>query len=552
MNRTNQLETSPPIPGAAYIRYSSEMQSDSFSLDAQLRQIKEQAERDSVEIIKVFTDPAQSAYRKKFRPGINAMREAARRGEFRILYVHKVDRLARRLEWSLEIVHELQSLDINFKAVQQPFDLRTPEGKLLFHLISSLGEFYSDNVSKETNKGKLERSLQGYHNGAVPWGYTSQLIGIRKMGVPDPEKAPVVVEMFERYATGAYSDQEIAEWLNGQGFRTNRHHPFGKDAVRDMLCNAYYVGVIRYRGMTVRPKGVSFRSTPPQVSEGQHEPIISEELWQRSQAMRSSRRATVKTIKKTVRVNLLQGLVVCANCGRRLRIQTPKNCPTYYREESHLRGYHDCPYIGQSMRADLIDDQVAELIRSIHLPDNWEPIVLQMLDNQRERADPDAERKEIRGMLRLMRDNFERGLYEGEEYQYWQKVSGLKEKLALLERVPEPALNRAARTLLDLRKTWESTTKEERKDLVHIMIQEVGVDVEIKHVLWVKARPDYEPLFSILDGLRHDADRRFWIESFMTPEDNCDVEEDTGQVSTGVEIVLQMSHNTLTRAEEYI
>jgi hypothetical protein len=304
--------------------------------------------------------------------------------------------------------------------------------------------------------------------------------------------------------------------------------------------------------MTVRPKGVSFRSTPPQVSEGQHEPIISEELWQRSQAMRSSRRATVKTIKKTVRVNLLQGLVVCANCGRRLRIQTPKNCPTYYREESHLRGYHDCPYIGQSMRADLIDDQVAELIRSIHLPDNWEPIVRQMLDNQRERADPEAERKEIRGMLRLMRDNFERGLYEGEEYQYWQKVSGLKEKLALLERVPEPALNRAARTLLDLRVTWESTTKEERKDLVHIMIQEVGVDVEIKRVLWVKARPDYEPLFFILDGLRHDADRRFWIESFVTPEDNCDVEEDTGQVSTGVEIVLQMSHNTLTRAEEYI
>jgi len=104
--------------------------------------------------------------------------------------------------------------------------------------------------------------------------------------------------------------------------------------------------------------------------------------------------------------------VASAHCGRRLRIQTPKNCPTYYREESHLRGYHDCPYIGQSMRADLIDDQVAELIRSIHLLDNWEPIVRQMLDNQRERADPEAERTEIRGMLRLMRDNFERGLYE--------------------------------------------------------------------------------------------------------------------------------------------
>ena len=140
----------------------------------------------------------------------------------------------------------------------------------------------------------------------------------------------------------------------------------------------------------------------------------------------------------------------------------------------------------------------------MHLPENWEPIVQQMLDNQRERADPKADCKEIRSMLRLMRDNFERGLYEGEEYQYWQKVSGLKEKLALLERVPEPALNRAAHTLLDLRETWENSTKEERKDLVHIMIQEVGVDVTIKRVLWVKARPDYEPLFSILDRMRQD------------------------------------------------
>ena len=150
MNRYSKREDSSPVSGAAYIRFSSEMQSDSFSLDAQLRQIKEQAERDGVNIVKVFSDPAQSAYRKKFRPGINAMREAARRGEFQVLYVHKVDRLARRLEWSLEIVNELQALDINFKAVQQPFDLRTPEGKLLFHLISSLGEFYCDNVRRLT------------------------------------------------------------------------------------------------------------------------------------------------------------------------------------------------------------------------------------------------------------------------------------------------------------------------------------------------------------------------------------------------------------------
>ena len=123
---------------------------------------------------------------------------------------------------------------------------------------------------------------------------------------------------------------------------------------------------------------------------------------------------------------------------------------------------------------------------------------------------------------RLMRENYERGLYEGEEYQYWQKVSALKEKLALLERIPESAINRAARTLLDLRETWENTTKEERKDLVHVMIQEVGVDVAAKQVLWVKTRPDYEPLFSILNGLHPDAERRYWLEHNRMKTDNCD------------------------------
>ena len=46
MNRYKKREDSSPLPGATYIRFSSEMQSDSFGLDAQLRQIKEQAERD--------------------------------------------------------------------------------------------------------------------------------------------------------------------------------------------------------------------------------------------------------------------------------------------------------------------------------------------------------------------------------------------------------------------------------------------------------------------------------------------------------------------------
>ena len=76
------------------------------------------------------------------------------------------------------------------------------------------------------------------------------------------------------------------------------------------------------------------------------------------------------------------------------------------------------------------------------------------------------------------------------------------------------------------------------------MLQEVSVDVAAKCILWVKTRPDYEPLFSILDGLRLDGERRYWIERRETEGNICDIEVDTGQMSTGVEILLTMSNNT--------
>jgi site-specific DNA recombinase len=407
-------------------------------------------------------------------------------------------------------------------------------------------------LSKETNKGKLERSLQGYHNGAVPWGYISVLQGNRKVGVPDPEKAPVVVAMFERYATGHYSDMQIAAWLNEQGYLTAKNRMFNKDSVRDMLCNPYFVGKIRYRGMTVRPKGVSYRSTPPQISEGQHEPIITQELWDRCQALRASRRVVPKTGQKAARVHLLQGLAVCAHCGRRLRIQTPKNFPTYYREDSHLRGYYDCLFSGQSIHADKLDEQVAALIQSLKLTATWEEDVRKLLHEEQDRPDPETERKEIRTMLRLMRDNYERGMYEGEEYQYWQKVNSLKEKLELLNRIPEVAIERAARTLLNLHDSWEWATREERKMLVRTMIQEAGCDVGTKCIVWVKVNPDYEILFRLMDGLRSDAGRRYWIRDHGAEVDIVDIGEELGQMATEVKIALPMSHNVLTIIEEYV
>ena len=82
--------------GAAYVRYSSTMQDDSFSLDAQIRQIKARAKAEDIDIVNIYSDPATSAYKNKHRPGITEMLKDSEKGVFNVLYIHKVDRLARR------------------------------------------------------------------------------------------------------------------------------------------------------------------------------------------------------------------------------------------------------------------------------------------------------------------------------------------------------------------------------------------------------------------------------------------------------------------------
>ena len=63
-------------------------------------------------------------------------------------------------------------------------------------------------------------------------------------------------------------------------------------------------------------------------------------------------------------------------------------------------------------------------------------------------------------------------------------------------------------------------------------------------VLWVRVRSDYEPLFSIPDGLHLNSEKRYWIEREVMGRNISDIQVDSGQMSTGVEILIMMSHKT--------
>jgi hypothetical protein len=119
-------------------------------------------------------------------------------------------------------------------------------------------------------------------------------------------------------------------------------------------------------------------------------------------------------------------------------------------------------------------------------------------------------------------------MYIGEEYLYWQKVNALKEKLELLNRIPEAAIGRTAHTLLNLHDSWEWATREVRKNLVRTMIQEVGCDVGAKRIVWVKVKPDYEILFRLMESLSADTGLRYWVRENGSEVDIGDIGGDSG------------------------
>lgn len=485
--------------GSAYIRYSSTMQDDSFSLEAQLRQIKARAASDGVEIVKVYADPATSAYSQKHRPGIEEMLADAKRGLFKYVYVHKLDRLARRLEWAIEIVKKLQNADVTLRSVEQKFDLDTPDGKLMFVLLGSLGEFYSDNLSQETGKGKHERAFQGYHNNQVPWGYKSELVGTKKQAIPNPNTYEIVKQMFERYATGIYYDQEIADWMTDRGYITTRGKPFTKDTIREMLQNKFYIGMTNYNGRHGH-KGKRHEKDRIWI-KGIHPPLISEELFEKCQKVRASRRRSENSKQKTFRIYFLAGIITCSECRRRLRAQSAKT-GQYYREVSRLVGVH-CRHSGKSVRSELVDSSISQIMENLVLPQNWQEELEKSLNSNKNTFDPQKERDRIKNDLRRMREAYKRGLYDGDESTFWNEVERSQAKLSELEQIAPKEVHQAGKMLATLQTAWNAATSEEKRELCKVILKNVEFDFSRNKISKIIPHPEYQILFRMIPDLQN-------------------------------------------------
>jgi len=303
--------------GAAYIRVSDERQ-DEYSPDSQLKKIREYAAKEGYAIPEeyVFYDDGISGRSVKKRDDFKRMIATAKEKThpFDVIYVWKFSRFARNQEEAIVYKSLLAKRKVSVVSVSEPL----PEGHfgaLQERIIEWMDEFYSINLSGEVKRGMTEKASRGEPNCAPPFGY------IMREGkyYPDEEsgKANIVREVFTLYSNGV-KQREIALILANKGIRTKYGKKPENRWVDYMLHNSCYIGKIRW--CTDGTKAVSKSKLDNEnimEVDGQHEPIISTELWNKVQKMlEAQKKAYPKYAKKDQPVqHMLKGLIKCSACG---------------------------------------------------------------------------------------------------------------------------------------------------------------------------------------------------------------------------------------------
>ena len=301
--------------GSAYIRVSDERQ-DEYSPDSQLKKIRDYASKEGYIIPDeyVFYDDGISGRNVKKRDDFNRMIATAKEKShpFETIFVWKFSRFARNQEQAILYKNLLRKNDVSVVSVSEPI----PDGHfgtLIERIIEWMDEFYSINLGAEVVRGMTEKASRGEPNCLPPIGYRME----NKKWYPDEEYAPIVREIFERYADGEGS-RAIAVSLHDRGIVTKNGKKVDNRRIDYILHNPAYIGKVRWT--PDGSKAVSKRKYDNEniiTADGLHDPIISMELWNRVQERIKQVKASYpKYAKREQPISyMLKGLVRCSACG---------------------------------------------------------------------------------------------------------------------------------------------------------------------------------------------------------------------------------------------
>ncbi len=306
----------PPVlkPAALYARVSSDRQDVDLSVAAQLRALRDYAEKNGYVVAREYVDEAESG-RVADRPQFRKMLDAASGADapFEEILVWKFSRFTRRREHAVAFKSMLRRRGIRVTSITEHAD-DSPTGKLMEAIIESVDEFYSENLAQEVTRGMRESASRGsFLASRAPFGYRRVKVsdGVRERPTleVDPATAPIVREVFESSLRGN-GLKEICRDLNERGI-TNRGRRWYRNGLHYLLTNEAYTGTAVW-GRT-RKDG---KAPDPVRAEGAWEAIVPKELFDRVQAVLQERAPKRQRPARVGSKFLLSGLLRCGICGK--------------------------------------------------------------------------------------------------------------------------------------------------------------------------------------------------------------------------------------------
>lgn len=453
-----------------YIRVSTDEQADKgFSLRHQEEALRKYCTHHNLHICRVIIEDFSA---KTFnRPEWNKyMADIKKRKNLSdaVLFL-KWDRFSRNIAEAYQMIATLNKLGIEPQAIEQPLDMAIPENKIILAVYLAAPEVENDRRALNVLNGMRRALKEGRCMGLAPIGYCNKSHeNGRKYICPKYPEADLVKWAFETIATGSQAIEQVLKQARAKGLRCSKNNFWW------MLRNPIYYGKI------IVPQ---YKDEPMILVQGQHEAIISEQLFFDVQDILNGKKKKMR-LKQTADSMLpLRGFLACPSCGKTLTGSASKGRNAYY----HY--YHCTSECGVRTKAQDINDAFVSEIKR-YTP---HPLVVELFKEvvqdvyQSDTSSRTTEKKQLlqeietqnkrltKARSLLLDDAIDATDYKTIKQECETKIQTLEGRLGSFSAPKEDIsgiLEKACYTLSNLHTLYEESTVEVQRQLIGSMFPE--------------------------------------------------------------------------------
>jgi DNA invertase Pin-like site-specific DNA recombinase len=471
-----------------YVRISTEDQSN-FSIDGQEKQIIDYCIKNKIELINVFKDEGQSAKNFDRLDWINLEKFIKKNHtDVDVLIVPKYDRFSRNLSEALQMISKLEKkFSITIISVMEHIGLH-PKSPYFFQFRTQmlLGAEVEWLVIRDRTKfGNHSAHKNGRWINKAPKGYINARDEKNKpIIIVDEKKAPLIQEIFNLYLAHT-SIEQIRKTLKSKGLTIT-----GNSSIQWILSNPLYAGLIKVE---------AYYDEPEQLVKGIHQPIISEEVWWKAQALlNGAKNRNHSFINDHVP---LRGALRC-HCHKLLTAGNSKS------KSGKYIWYYNCGvHRKPNLRADMMHEKFNGILQELNFTEQQIDIIVSktkkkldesIKDKTKSLAIAKLELKQVENKIESLEEKYILNAIDKETYFKWKPrfVEDKSEAIIKIEQLSSPIekiisnVNDSLSKLSNLSYLYNSNSTQGKQAFVNLVF-----DNNLYYENDIYRTPDILPLF---------------------------------------------------------